>query len=1070
MPSRVVGLRKPTPPLSDAALLQESRRALSKTSLKNITPQGALEFVKKLCRKLRVVSDPFPTAVEAFVRKELRSRVVLRNDREAVACKDLPEILLRSAHYIWKTQNCLKEQNIGNCLEEEKPFEEASIHATKPNKVLSFLPPERKNLAGLPPQSRGVLHQTKFEFGANFSGTAEVKRATVHFEEDSGIPDEETMHKEYSGIGDEENPRILESSTKKLGFVKKLDLFSDSTAASSMGSGSTAASSMGSGGSSHTTHHTTQSLTLSPNAPTSATLAALASQAFHIVHPTFSEGGSEESSFTLLEAKTVLNFVFNRLSQCLQRHLPDEGWYRASFANFSRDGLKISKEDVLEMASQFCEFITQTLNPASEENALAQAAQDLAGRGVDLTKLKGDLSALVDTVARDYFKSNPGSSKMDFSTFQSAFRRAERVLGEALKPWSSVGGVRLRRTTVNFDRQVVVGAGEKWRGAGPLLVADVVAEKRVFEEADTKRLGKISREDFGSAVRREFFPKVLLNCEKNLNFFSSSLRPPSSQEKNSASPTKQLQKARSAPRLNGKGVLAPNPFEKKAIFAVKRALTPRPERANHPAPWLRPGDLQERNPLARRRDTNAKDLSMIKKLDRLKADAVCAKKKVKKIHLESSSSSEKNKLLSDNPKPIKRCLVNETPSFVTPRDEKPVKTRFVTPRDEKPAAVLKKEKKRSPTEEKEVKLRSRSPSDSPPSGDRCSECSVERLSEPARDTLQQPADNSSVSTSPTSPNNIVIIRPSVMHRRSRAVTINSEIVIPTIKNRGQIFQDYDFPTSKSADGRLGKGAFGTVCRVKNRKTGFQRACKLVKIRSRQDRELLEVETETMKRLDHPSVLRLHQCYYEGGRELYLVLELCENGTLQDEIRKNEKCLWGVRENGVPGKDLRGLLFGGTTSSRSNNIRNLIPGNATSCSAAVLDQKAERLMQHFGPTGNAKDSSHPMLGKGRSENRLKQVIFQILSALSYCHRRQLIHRDIKPENILLSVGGMVKVIDFGLSDFMERIEEASTMEGRSRRRGKEASLSGMKKVMPKCGTPHYMAPEMHGVGVYLALIK
>lgn len=41
--------------------------------------------------------------------------------------------------------------------------------------------------------------------------------------------------------------------------------------------------------------------------------------------------------------------------------------------------------------------------------------------------------------------------------------------------------------------------------------------------------------------------------------------------------------------------------------------------------------------------------------------------------------------------------------------------------------------------------------------------------------------------------------------------------------------------------------------------------------------------------------------------------------------------------------------------------------------------------------------------------------QILSAITYCHDKNIVHRDIKPENILLNSNNenaTLKIIDFG----------------------------------------------------------
>lgn len=62
---------------------------------------------------------------------------------------------------------------------------------------------------------------------------------------------------------------------------------------------------------------------------------------------------------------------------------------------------------------------------------------------------------------------------------------------------------------------------------------------------------------------------------------------------------------------------------------------------------------------------------------------------------------------------------------------------------------------------------------------------------------------------------------------------------------------------------------------------------------------------------------------------------------------------------------------------------------------------------------------------------------ILSAVEYCHSLNIIHRDIKHQNVLLNEKGQIKLIDFGLSNFIEEGRLRSTF----------------------CGTPAYAAPEM-----------
>ncbi|KAJ8923413.1 hypothetical protein NQ315_001971 [Exocentrus adspersus] len=63
--------------------------------------------------------------------------------------------------------------------------------------------------------------------------------------------------------------------------------------------------------------------------------------------------------------------------------------------------------------------------------------------------------------------------------------------------------------------------------------------------------------------------------------------------------------------------------------------------------------------------------------------------------------------------------------------------------------------------------------------------------------------------------------------------------------------------------------------------------------------------------------------------------------------------------------------------------------------------------------------------GLGERKSKEIIFQVLRAISYCHKNRIIHRDIKPENILISSVGVVKVCDFGFARILSISPEVCT---------------------------------------------
>ena len=71
--------------------------------------------------------------------------------------------------------------------------------------------------------------------------------------------------------------------------------------------------------------------------------------------------------------------------------------------------------------------------------------------------------------------------------------------------------------------------------------------------------------------------------------------------------------------------------------------------------------------------------------------------------------------------------------------------------------------------------------------------------------------------------------------------------------------------------------------------------------------------------------------------------------------------------------------------------------------------------------------------------------QVLQGLGFAHSRGVVHRDIKPANLMLTNGGIVKIMDFGI---------VKAMSGRTKTR------TGL-----QMGTPRYMSPEqIRGVQV------
>lgn len=86
-------------------------------------------------------------------------------------------------------------------------------------------------------------------------------------------------------------------------------------------------------------------------------------------------------------------------------------------------------------------------------------------------------------------------------------------------------------------------------------------------------------------------------------------------------------------------------------------------------------------------------------------------------------------------------------------------------------------------------------------------------------------------------------------------------------------------------GQLGEGGFGSVCMASHKVTQVAVAIKTVHKR-RMKVEALIMETEIMKNLDHPNIVKLCEVM-EDANCYYLVMELCTGGELFDFIVDNE---------------------------------------------------------------------------------------------------------------------------------------------------------------------------------------
>ena len=105
-----------------------------------------------------------------------------------------------------------------------------------------------------------------------------------------------------------------------------------------------------------------------------------------------------------------------------------------------------------------------------------------------------------------------------------------------------------------------------------------------------------------------------------------------------------------------------------------------------------------------------------------------------------------------------------------------------------------------------------------------------------------------------------------------------------IKSEGKLA---DLRKLYKLDKKLGEGSFGTVFRATSiQEPDLAYAIKQIKkpTHSKQDLNSLYREINIMQTVDHPYIIKYYETY-EEKEYIYLVMELCENGTLEEKQGK-----------------------------------------------------------------------------------------------------------------------------------------------------------------------------------------
>jgi serine/threonine protein kinase len=103
---------------------------------------------------------------------------------------------------------------------------------------------------------------------------------------------------------------------------------------------------------------------------------------------------------------------------------------------------------------------------------------------------------------------------------------------------------------------------------------------------------------------------------------------------------------------------------------------------------------------------------------------------------------------------------------------------------------------------------------------------------------------------------------------------------------------------------------------------------------------------------------------------------------------------------------------------------------------IVDKENEyKIYMEYCEKGELYD--HIVKKKYLDEDEAAYYYYQLINGLEYIHSKNIVHRDLKPENLLITKDRILKIIDFGLSNYHDIDNLLNT----------------------PCGSPSYASPEM-----------
>nr|ATL63226.1 protein kinase GCN2 [Pestalotiopsis microspora] len=305
-----------------------------------------------------------------------------------------------------------------------------------------------------------------------------------------------------------------------------------------------------------------------------------------------------------------------------------------------------------------------------------------------------------------------------------------------------------------------------------------------------------------------------------------------------------------------------------------------------------------------------------------------------------------------------------------------------------------------------------------------------------------------------------------------------------------------FKNEFTEEGRLGKGGFGEVIKVRKKIDGQTYAIKKVVTKAAKSLTSLLKEVSTLSALSHPSIVRYYDAWTEqlpdspdtdgdasadetstqrsmmtGSNELDIQfatstggLDFMSSANVGDDYYHDDddddddedsdeydglEVVVEDDEDEVDGDD--GIMFQASTAEDNSSSRNRLPVTPKRIrSHTQSGWKVLYILMEYCEKKTLRDLISQNLFENQEE--VWRLFREVLDGLNYMHTfHNIVHRDLKPENIFISSGtdgvAHVKIGDFGLATGGQVVAE------------NRAAGLGDSNGMSNVGTALYSAPEL-----------